>query len=340
MAQAMLVCVCISGFAAAAAAVPIVAETVRRMRRQLLVSAELEESGLLEAPASGVSKPLGRGAELAGRYALRNGFSPLLPFSRRVVSGRFGAPVERACAHVRASGYATSPACLLSVVLAGCCICGCATGLLGESLALGLLTVPTVLWVVMIWFSRMAAKRGDRLREQVPDALRCLSVCFQAGMTLPRAFAQVAEESSSPLREVFARVSHDVEMGCAVDEALRRFRDSTGVPELAFVSVALDVQHICGGSVVPVLESAEESVRRSLEMRRFLRTQTAQAKFSAQMVSVMPFVLLILLSLVSPGFMDPFFESGMGIALLALALGMQVAGVLCIRKLLETGVCS
>jgi tight adherence protein B len=124
-------------------------------------------------------------------------------------------------------------------------------------------------------------------------------------------------------------------MGATPTEALDVFRHNEAVPELAFVSVALDVQHQSGGSIAPVLESATDSVSSELDLMRSLRVQTAQAKLSAGIVTVMPFVLVALFSLMSPGFLSPFFESFVGFLLLAVALLMQAAGVLCVRHMLK-----
>ena len=48
----------------------------------------------------------------------------------------------------------------------------------------------------------------------------------------------------------------------------------------------------------------------------------------------MPFVLVAAFSFASPDFLMPFFSSVTGYALLALALAMQVAGVVLVRKAL------
>lgn len=115
-------------------------------------------------------------------------------------------------------------------------------------------------------------------------------------------------------------------------------RANPRVPELSFVAVALDVQHRTGGSIAPVLESATESVEGELKLMRALRVQTAQAKLSASIVTVMPFVLVALFSLMSPDFLSPFFSSFLGLALLALALIMQLTGVLIVRRMLKVDV--
>ena len=94
-------------------------------------------------------------------------------------------------------------------------------------------------------------------------------------------------------------------------------------------------QHQSGGSIAPVLETARESVVSELDLMRSMRVQTAQAKLSASIVTVMPFLLVALFSIVSPGFLAPFFTSLAGMGILAVALAMQIAGVMSVRHMLR-----
>ena len=54
----------------------------------------------------------------------------------------------------------------------------------------------------------------------------------------------------------------------------------------------------------------------------------------------MPFALVAVFSLVREDFLAPFFASASGWALLALALGMQAAGVGMVRRVLAVGAAS
>lgn len=162
-----------------------------------------------------------------------------------------------------------------------------------------------------------------------------MNVCFRAGLSLMQTLKQTGEETGGALGARFERAARVLETGSSTEEALEGFRRQAGVPELAFVAVALDVQHQSGGSIAHVLDVARESLESELELRRSLRVQTAQARLSARIVTVMPFLLVALFSMLSEGFLDPFFESWAGLALLALALGMQAAGVLLVRRMLR-----
>ena len=87
-----------------------------------------------------------------------------------------------------------------------------------------------------------------------------------------------------------------------------------------------------------VLAAARDSIERDLKTRRSLKVKTAQAKLSAQVVTAMPFVLVIVLSLLTEDFLAPFFSSVLGFGLLLAALVMQGAGVLVVRRMLDVKV--
>lgn len=186
----------------------------------------------------------------------------------------------------------------------------------------------------------MAAKSkrqqaSEQVREAVPDALHAMGACFKSGLSLLQTFQHLAQEVQGPLQSAFQRAAGSMEAGGTPDEALEVLRKEAQVPEIMFVSVALEVQHRSGGSMQSVLDAARESVATELRLDRQLRVQTAQARLSAQVVTIMPFLLVGAISLMSPGFLAPFFTSLAGAVLLLLALSMQVAGVMLARRMLQ-----
>lgn len=274
---------------------------------------------------------------------LERGCMPLKPLARWLLER--GA-VRRAVADLvavlnrrldpRASGASDiEPTPVLSLVIAFALIAGTGVGAVTMSAVCG---AACAACAVMLLFGRARSaeeKHAEAVREEVPEALRSMGVCFRSGLTLLQTMKQVAHELDGSLGALFDTAARRLEMGATTTEALAVFDTARQVPELTFVAVALDAQHQSGGSIAAVLESAQESVESELELRRSLRVQTAQAKLSARIVTLMPFLLVAVFSLMSPGFLEPFFTSVPGMALLALALGMQLAGTLMVHRMLK-----
>ena len=220
------------------------------------------------------------------------------------------------------------------------CILGlsCVAGFLGFAFTMSpvfALSVALCVTVGTLTFSgSRLTKATNEMREQVPDAIQCMANCSASGFSLMQTFEQAEKECAGPLGKTFALAHRRLKLGSSIDEALEVFDNVKSVPELKFISIAFRVQHVAGGPISEVLECARDSVLSELELARTLRIQTTQAKMSATIVTLMPFVLLALFSFMSPGFLTPFFTSVIGVAIFCVAFFMQATGVLIVRKTL------
>lgn len=183
------------------------------------------------------------------------------------------------------------------------------------------------------WVRHAALQERQAMREAVPNAMRSLADSFRSGHSLMQTMQQASRESDGRLAHLFEQAANRLRSGETTSVALEPFKNESRVPELTFMAVALDIQHQSGGSIGPVLESARESVEEELELAQTLRVQTAQARLSATIVTIMPFLLVAFFSLASPDFLTPFFGSAPGIFLLIAALTMQLAGVMAVRRI-------
>ncbi len=269
-----------------------------------------------------------------------NGASWTLPVAKRgcriPAIGDFADQVARAFA--QRFGIEPAPEAALSLVLALACALGVLAGLVARSplAAIAVFVLACIVCAVRAGAAEDAEREATR--AAVPDVLHSMGACFQAGFSLQQTFRHLSQEIEGPLGRRFYRAAGVLETGQGVEGSLNALMLDASVPELRFVAVALDVQHQAGGSLRPVLEAARDAVEGQLALRRSLRVQTAQARLSARVVTVMPFALIAALSVVSKGFLEPFFASAAGLCLLGVALAMQLAGVLVVRRMLAVEV--
>lgn len=274
------------------------------------------------------------------RLFVQNGCKPLLPLGELLLRAR---RLEEACAELallvdEKTELALGSCSMMSWLLAASALSCALAGVLSSSFAGGLACASCFVLACFGAARTAADRRAEAVREAVPSALRSMGVCFKAGLSLQQTLKQVSREIQGPLSAAFASAAYVLETGGSVPEALEMLKDRAQSSELAFVCVALKVQHSTGGSLSPVLEAARESVQDDIELKRSLRVQTSQARLSARIVTVMPFLLIAVFSLMSEGFLDPFFNSAAGLLLLVFALLMQVAGVALVRRMLDVKV--
>lgn len=242
---------------------------------------------------------------------------------------------ERLRTSIEYVGYQTSLLSLASLFI-GCVVAVLVfVTLVSQSLLCGVAMAVCVVLLASVWMTRRQEQRQTDLREAIPEALQSMKACFQVGYSLPQTIQEVRQHTQGPLSGLFGQMQGILETGGSIEEALAVLKKQKTEPELVFLATALEIQHKTGSSMQQVLEITRQSIRDEIELKRTLRTQTAQAKLSAQIVTIMPFALIGLFSLASPGFLDPFFESVAGFLLLFVALGMQMAGIVLVKRLLK-----
>lgn len=268
-------------------------------------------------------------------HLVRTGVPVLFPLAKRMLRiPKVNQLCTRCTTLIQRSGMSTRPISLASLGCAVALVCigiGC---LQGSPLA-GVLFAAVVGVALNAWVSSKEDREHERMRDDLPDALRAMSSCFHAGLTLPQTFQALVTETSGPLQRVFAQASHAMSTGRTAQEVLGRMRTDAGIGELSFVAVALEVQHESGGSMQHVLDATSDMLKSELELRRSLKVQTAQARLSARVVVAVTLGLVAVLMTLTEDFLGPFFASPVGLVLLGMAVGMQVLGIVIVRRMLD-----
>ena len=275
------------------------------------------------------------GTDALPAHLARVGVAPLHPLAELLLNEP---RLSAACSCIAQAAALSFPACtpvaVCSIWLASALALLAAGFALAAPLA-GALASALLLVAVHARCTAVLEDRSERMRQQLPDALRSLSACFHAGFTLQQTFGQMADELDQPLDACFARARDVLRTGGSLDEALQALQHAGGPRELAFVAVALQVQHMAGGSMQHVLDTAGDSLANELAMRQSVRVQTAQARLSSKVVVGVTVGLVAVLAILSKGFLDPFFASPFGAVLLAVAVAMQMAGIVLVRRMLD-----
>jgi tight adherence protein B len=96
---------------------------------------------------------------------------------------------------------------------------------------------------------------------------------------------------------------------------------------------AIRLQRRSGGNLAALLRDVAAALEDQGRLEADARAETAQARFTSTVVLAMPFCLLALYELVSPGTVGRLAGSAIGAWLIGAAVAMQAAGALLVRRL-------
>jgi tight adherence protein B len=187
--------------------------------------------------------------------------------------------------------------------------------------------ILTVLgWVgPFLWLRRKQKKRLKKFEEQLPDAVDMLVSAMKAGYSFQAATQFIGDEMTPPAGPEFARFYDEQRLGIDVRSALLNLQGRMDSQDLKMFVTAVLIQRETGGNLSDVLQNLADLIRERIAMRGQIETLVAEPKMSARFLALLPVVVILVLAMVSPGFMAPMFASGGGrIALVTAALGVMI----------------
>ena len=202
-------------------------------------------------------------------------------------------------------------------------------------LALFGLTTPFVARAVV---RRKLKAVRDEFAEQFPGSLQVLASALRAGHSFNGALGVVVENAAEPARSELARVLQDDRLGVLPDDAIRRLARRMENRDIEQVALLAELQRTTGGNSAEVLDTVVTTIRERAEMRRLVRTLTAQGRMARWILTALPIFLTAFLWLIHPDVMAKFFTSGGGQAALVVAAAMVTAGSFVIQRIVDIDV--
>jgi len=186
--------------------------------------------------------------------------------------------------------------------------------------------------------AKIAMDRGKRLakfEEQLPDAIDVMRRALQAGHPFNESLNLVALELEDPIAGEFGETFADLNYGNDAKLALLGLLDRIpSVNVMAMVTSVL-VQRETGGNLTEVLEKLSQVIRARFKFARKVKTMSAEGRLSGWILCMVPFLMIIVLSVISPDYIPRLLEHEMGMKLIYGSMVGMMMGILWIRKIIR-----
>lgn len=199
----------------------------------------------------------------------------------------------------------------------------------------GLSAIAFLLAFGWAWFARKASQRRLKILEQFPPFLEAVIRVLAAGNTLEEAISAAARESADPIRPLFLSVGRQVRLGAPIEGVLMEMAEIHQLRDLKVMALAAAINRKYGGSLRNVLRSLIQAMRSRDSAARELRALTAETRFSALVLSLIPVGLMLYIFSQNPDYYrSMWFDSG-GRMLLIASVVLQVVGVVVIFRMMK-----
>lgn len=215
-----------------------------------------------------------------------------------------------------------------------------AGGFLGVFIFLLILSLGAVVSVrmPMAVLDALKKSRGKKVNAQLMDSLILLSNSLRSGMDIVQGFEMVSKDMLPPIADEFGLVVKNYQLGTPFEKALDGLSDRVESRMLAYIIKAIIIQRQVGGNLTVIFSRLVENIREESKLEEKLQAMTAQQKIQSIVVSIMPFVMMLVMFIFNPSQMIGFYTSPLGIVVFVFCLIWIGIGLKVLKKMGEVRV--
>lgn len=186
---------------------------------------------------------------------------------------------------------------------------------------------------IHVWYKRK--KRFDAFLEQLPDALDLVARALSAGHAFSESLQMVSTEMPEPISTEFRKAYEEQNLGLSVKLALENLTQRIPLLDLKMCVTAVLIQRETGGNLAEILEKVAYTIRERFRILGDLKTLTTSSRMSAWLLCGLPIGVALMVTFLNPDYMSVLWRDPRGHYLIAVALFMQISGMLIVRKILK-----
>ena len=186
-----------------------------------------------------------------------------------------------------------------------------------------------------MYLGRRRKKYQNAFLDELPNAVEAIVRGVKAGLPLNDSMRLVAKEAKEPIKSDFQRVLDQQSLGKSMMEAVQTLYDRVPLPEVNFFVVVITVQSQAGGNLSEALGNLARVLRNRKKMKQKVKAMSAEAKASAGIIGSLPFVVALLVTLVSPRYLEPFWTTQIGYIWVGVAFVMLAMGLFVMSRMIK-----
>jgi tight adherence protein B len=186
---------------------------------------------------------------------------------------------------------------------------------------------------VHVWWKRR--QRFNKFLENLPDALDLVSRALSAGHAFSEALHMVSIEMPEPIATEFRKAYEEQNLGLSIKLALENLTQRMPLLDLKMCVTAIMIQRETGGNLAEILEKVGYTIRERFRIMGDLKTLTTSSRMSAWLLCALPIAVALMVTVMNPDYMSVLWKDQRGHYLIAIALFMQITGMLIVRKILN-----
>jgi tight adherence protein B len=182
---------------------------------------------------------------------------------------------------------------------------------------------------------RTRSARMKQIEAQLPEAADFLARALRAGHSFGNVLRRVGEEMPEPIGSEFKATYEEINYGAPMNEALHNLAQRIPLTDLRYLVLAVLIQRESGGNLAELLGNVSRLTRARMKLQGQVRVLSAEGRMSAWVLGLLPFAMLVLMSLMNYSYISLLWTDPAGITMLWCGAGAMAVGAFWMRNVVR-----
>ena len=181
----------------------------------------------------------------------------------------------------------------------------------------------------------LAGRRKKLFTKEFANAIDVIVRSVRSGLPTNEALRIVARESPDPVGAEFKRLVEGLKVGVTLEQGLKKMHESMPTAEVGFFAIVMTIQAKSGGNLSEALSNLAFVLRDRKRLEGKIKAMSSEAKASAGIIGSLPPVVMGLVWLTTPAYINLLFSERVGNLMLAACAFWMGIGIMVMRGMIN-----
>lgn len=190
-------------------------------------------------------------------------------------------------------------------------------------------------FVLDIYFKITDYIKKKKVEQDLLNAIIIMNNAFRSGRSTIQAIEIVSKELTGPIKQEFKKMHLEISYGLSLDVVFDRFSKRVDSEEVDYITSSLSILNKTGGNIIKVFASIEKMLFNKRKLKQEMKSLTSSANMLSKMLLFMPFVFVILISLLNPNYFMPLINTTLGNIILFFIIAIYILYVIIVNRIMK-----
>lgn len=201
------------------------------------------------------------------------------------------------------------------------------------------ITAPVLIPFYREGTKRREGRKKEELSVQFRMALGSMITALKAGYSSDNAVRETWKEmcflygEKSAISLEFARMIQGMRSRVPLEKLMLEFGERSGISDIREFAEVFATARRTGGDMADIMERSVSLLEQRMEVEQEIRVMLSSRRIETRIMNIVPFVIVLYISVTSPDFFAPLFHNLKGIAIMTGCLAAYLAAVFWSEKI-------